>query len=98
MNEFVTWSWDSDKNESNREKHGLSLAAGLRVFDDPLATTSEDPFPFETRFRTVGIDDNTLMMVIHTAPAADAVTGMWVGRIISVRKATPQERRDYEER
>jgi uncharacterized DUF497 family protein len=37
-----------------------------------------------------------VLVVIHTAPTLEA-DGLEVGRIISVRKATPRERKAYEQ-
>ena len=33
----MRWIWDPNKDAVNRAKHRLSLAAAVRVFDDPLA-------------------------------------------------------------
>ena len=38
-----------------------------------------------------------VVMVVHTWPEADSETGDVVGRIISARKATRNERKAYEE-
>ena len=38
-----------------------------------------------------------VLMVVHTWPEADQVTGEEMGRIISARKATSHERKAYEE-
>jgi uncharacterized protein len=42
----VEWEWDPDKDRLNRLNHqGLSVAAGIPVLADPLATSRPDPYP-----------------------------------------------------
>ena len=91
------WQWDPVKNETNRQVHGLSFETAMLVFDDPLAATLEDPYPFERRWRTVGMVGTVVLMVVHTWPDYDPRTGFESGRIISARKATSRERNAYEE-
>jgi uncharacterized protein len=47
--------------------------------------------------RTVGVIESATVFVVHTMPEFDPVEGDDVGRIMSARKATPRERRAYEE-
>lgn len=83
--------FDADKDEVNRFKHGLSLAFGKRIFDDPdivIRSTIriEDE---EERFKAVGIVDSKLYTAIH----------VWRGdvvRMISVRRSNASEQRDYD--
>ena len=77
--------------------HGLSCEAAFYVFDDPMSAKREDPFLYEQRWRTVGMVGRQVVMVVHTWPEIDAVTGDEIGRIISARKATRREREAYEE-
>ncbi|MYB84489.1 MAG: BrnT family toxin [Chloroflexi bacterium] len=91
------WIWDPAKNAANRHIHGLSFETAALVFDDPLAVTIEDPYPYEQRWRTVGMVGTVLLMVVHTWPERDVDTGNEVGRVISARKATSRERNAYEE-
>ena len=67
------------------------------VFEDPMAATQEDPYPFEQRWRTMGMVGTQIVMVVHIWPSFDVDTGEEFGRIISVRKATRPEREAYEE-
>lgn len=89
------WRWDAAKDKANLQKHGISFETAMLVFEDPLALTLEDPYPDEERWRTIGKIVN-IVMVVHTQPAFDPLTGAEVGRIISARKATSHERRMYE--
>ena len=91
------WVWDPAKDAANRRDHGLGFETATLVFDDPLAATVEDPYPYEQRWRTVGMVGAVVLMVVHTWPERNVDTGNEVGRIISARKATSRERNAYEE-
>jgi uncharacterized DUF497 family protein len=81
----------SEEDAANIKKHGVSLSDGDGVLNDPLALTVEDESAKgEQRFVTIGMNVfGSLMVVVH-APRGDE------SRTISVRKADPRERRDYE--
>jgi uncharacterized protein len=88
----VTASFDPKKNAENIKKHGVSLAEGDGVLSDPLAVTIEDvSAQGEQRFVTLGANTFGSPMVVVWTPRGDDV------RIISVRKPTSRERRNYEE-
>ncbi len=83
--------FDPKKDAANIRKHRVSLSAGDGVLNDPLALTVEDDAAEdEQRFVTIGTNVfGSLMVVVHT-PRGDRT------RAISVRKADPKERRNYE--
>lgn len=84
--------FDPSKNAANLAKHGVSLADGDGVLLDPLGITIEDDMT-EGEFRSITVGMNAfgvIPVVVWTQRPDDA-------RIISVRKATPKERRRYEE-
>jgi uncharacterized protein len=83
--------FDPKKNAANLKKHGVSLSEGDGVLNDPLALTVEDDTAEgEQRFVTIGMNVfGTLMVVVHTPRGNES-------RIISVRKADPKERKNYE--
>jgi uncharacterized DUF497 family protein len=82
---------------SNLEKHKVSFVLAERALGDPLCISVPDPFPDEERWRTLGApssDSSLVLYVVHTWPEDKSTAG----RIISARRATNHERRDYEER
>jgi len=91
----MRWTWDGAKARSNRLKHRLSFETAQLVFDDPLAQSKPDPAADEERWLTLGLVGDVAIVVVHTWPDADDDGG--TGRIISARKATPRERKAYEE-
>lgn len=89
------WTWDIEKASANLRKHGVGFDLAVRVFDDPFALSLPDPHEGEERWRTLGkpsADYSVLLFVVHTWDEADEG-----GRIISARRAQPQERKAYEE-
>jgi uncharacterized DUF497 family protein len=84
--------FDPEKNAANIAKHGVSLADGDGVLLDPLAVTIEDSAAVdELRWITVGANSLGLLMVEVWTERGEEI------RLISVRQATPKERRAYEE-
>lgn len=85
--------WDRNKNISNIEKHGISFKSAALAFFDPNAATLDD-FSHsldEERFLLIGLSETQrLLTVCHCYREDDAVI-----RIISARKATKQEEREY---
>ncbi len=85
----MQFEWDSTKAVANLRKHGVDFNEAITVFGDSLTRTFLDPNDSEERFLTFGISaDNRLLVVVHTN-RSDKI------RIISARKQTPKERRDY---
>ena len=88
----MEFEWDSGKAERNLAKHGVSFPEAATVFGDPLSMTYPDPDHSvrEQRFITIGCSkDGRVLIVAHTDRAERI-------RIISARKATSRERKDYE--
>jgi uncharacterized protein len=84
--------WDKNKADANLRKHQISFEEAESVFDDPLAITLSDELHSfdEKRFVTVGESKiGRLILVCHTI-------GKESVRIISARKPTRGERKDYE--
>lgn len=89
----MDFEWDDDKAEANERKHGVSFTEAETVFADQLALTGYDPdhSDEEDRYITMGTSiDGRLLVVAHT-DRNDRI------RIISARKASRKERRDYED-
>ena len=85
-------TWDDRKNEENLKKHGVSFEEALTVFFDSLAKTASDDHSGEQRWITVGHSDRSrLLLVVHFESDEECL------RIISARKLTIREQRDYEE-
>ena len=91
------FAWDSAKAAGNRRKHGISFELAATVFRDPLMISVPDEEHSETdeRWITVGQAENSkLLLVVHTYLEI-SVNAANV-RIISARRATKHEQRQYE--
>ncbi len=40
----MTFEWDENKNNTNKQKHGVSFETAARVFLDPNVIVVPDPF------------------------------------------------------
>lgn len=90
----IIFEWDPRKAKSNNAKHGVSFEEASTVFGDLLSLTIADPSHAqraEDRFVTIGSSYlGRLLIVVHRDKDENI-------RIISARKATRRERKDYEE-
>jgi uncharacterized protein len=88
--------WDEAKNRANQRKHGISFKQAAQVFLDPFHVLIQDRFESgEERWQTFGVVDGVLLlMVARTIDDSNELEE--VIRIISARKATKPERRQYE--
>lgn len=86
------FEWDDDKAASNAEKHGVSFAQARAVFRDPFAIELlDDRADYgEDRYILIGAAAAGLLVVVYTERQGR-------NRIISARKAEPNERRFYHE-
>lgn len=92
----MRWTWDAEKNRTNKRDHGLSFELAQLVFNDPQAASRLDPHPTGDRWQTVGQIGTVIIFVVHTWPEGEDDSEE-TGRIISARKATAHERKAYEE-
>ena len=97
----LRFEWDETKNRSNQRKHdGVRFEDARHVFEDPLHVSVLDRIEGgEQRWQTVGAVLGLVVLVVaHTLTEKDADGGsVEIVRIISARRATPRERRRYEE-
>jgi uncharacterized protein len=90
------FEWDPSKARSNQSKHGVSFQQASQVFRDPMALTlfDEEHSLDEERWTTLGqLADGQYILVIHTFEQQGDRVDI---RIISARKATKNEIRQYE--
>jgi uncharacterized protein len=81
------------KGRANFEKHGVPFEEAATVFQDPLARVHPDPDHSESEARGILIGRSgkgRLLLVAFTDRQGKI-------RLISARKVTRRERRDYEE-
>lgn len=89
----LNFEWDEDKARANLEKHKVGFDEATTVFRDPFSTAVPDPDHSvnEQRYIDIGSSERgRVLVVVYTERGTNT-------RIISCRKATPTERRLYEE-
>lgn len=92
----LRFEWNPRKAAINRRKHGISFELASSIFDDPFVDEYEEGIDNgEIRYRAIGTVGRKFFFVVYTSFAEGDEE---VIRIISARKATPQERRAYERR
>lgn len=89
----LNFEWDEEKARENYRKHKVRFEEGLTVFSDPLTITIDDPDHSvdEQRYIDIGTSAKGLVLAVSYTERGSRI------RIISCRRATPTERRQYEE-
>lgn len=90
----MKFEWDRAKAAANAKKHKVTFEAAKTVFYDDLAVQFFDEYnsSAEDRFLLLGMSsDARLLLVCHCEREEGEVI-----RIISARKATPQEAKFYQ--
>ena len=90
----MIYEWDAEKARANRRKHGVSFDEATTVFEDRLGRIVSDPrhSSEEDRCALLGLSQRGRLLAVMFTERGEAI------RIISARRATHQERRDYEEK
>jgi uncharacterized DUF497 family protein len=88
-----TFEWDEDKAQENLKKHRVSFEEAATILGDPLTVTILDPSHSgaEERYVDIGASSKGRILVVVYTERGNHI------RIISCRKATPTERRKYEQ-
>ncbi len=87
----IEFEWDKDKARSNIEKHGVAFEEAAEVFFDPFFAEGDASVDDERRNFIMGYSlAQRLLLVVHVERGRRA-------RIVSARRATGHERKQYEE-
>ena len=89
----MEYEWDEAKRKANLRKHGVDFADAVGVFFDDHALTRTDPdSKDEARMVTLGMGFTLrILYVVWVERHGDTL------RVISARKASPGEMRQYRE-
>ena len=89
----LRFEWDAPKAAANRAKHKVSFEEASTVFGDPLGRVTDDPrhSEDEERFVVLGLSEKRRLLVVMFTERGDAL------HLISARRATRREARNYEE-
>jgi uncharacterized DUF497 family protein len=87
---YGDFEWDAEKARANQQKHRVSFEEAITVFSDPMALDAPDLYE-AGRFVIIGASARgRTLFVVHAELGATI-------RIISARKASPTQRRLYEQ-
>ena len=89
----LKFEWDRKKAATNARKHGVSFEEAVTCFADPSACYLRNEAPsYEDRLILIALSSKRrLLFVVHAEVGRDAI------RIISARRASPAQRRIYDE-
>jgi len=91
--QYISFEWDEAKSVLNRKKHGISFEEAQTVFSDEQALLIHDPenLQKEDRFILLGLSSKLRILIVsHCYRKSDERI-----RIISARKATRSEQKEY---
>ena len=91
---YIQFTWDERKNKENMHKHGVSFDEAKTSFFDPNAQVIHDPdhSQDEDRFILLGMSRKLRILVVcHCYREENEII-----RILSARKATRIENKQYE--
>jgi uncharacterized protein len=85
------FEWDETKNRSNIRKHGLDFADAVEMFNGPMFVRPDSREDYgEPRWIGSGMINGRLVFTAFTQRSGNTI------RIISLRKASREERKEYE--
>ena len=84
--------WDEAKNRTNIRKHGFDFALAAQMFRGPLFVQPDTREDYgEKRWTGLGMAGGRVAVVAFAELSSDHI------RIISLRKANHEERKEYED-
>jgi len=89
----MKFDWYETKNQINIQKHGLDFKDAWQLFKNPLLARQDTSMDYgEDRWVAIGIMNTRVIVVVivFTETEPDSI------RVISLRKATKNERTYYE--
>ena len=89
----MTFEWDENKNKINKKKHGVSFEMAVRVYldDKRIEKLDTEHSTHEEPANVIGrVSDTLILFVVETDRNGNK-------RIISARKAEPDEEVEYYE-
>jgi hypothetical protein len=85
----MEFEWDEEKRLTNIQRHGIDFVGIEEAFDGLTLTVLDDRFDYgEIRLVTLALLNGVVIVIVHTETKAKI-------RLISVRKATKNEEKEY---
>ena len=94
----IDFDWDAAKAASNVAKHGVTFQEAMAVLADPFVRTIPDPDHGADAERWVTMGGASTGNLLVVVPTWKEIVPYWTGvRIISARRPTRKEARQYRE-
>jgi uncharacterized protein len=88
----MIFEWDENKNNLNIKKHGFDFEDAYIIFNMPMLVISDTREDYgEDRYIGIGILKKAVVVIVYTESTEKDMI-----RVISLRKATKNERKIYE--
>ena len=88
----LQFEWDEEKNKTNISKHGLDFADAWEIFLGPVLVGLDEREDYgEDRWIGIGMLKTRAVVVLYTKRDENVI------RVISLRKATTDEQKRFEE-
>lgn len=89
----MRYEWDESKRQINLQKHGLDFRDAPAIFDGPMLVGLDSRLNYdEDRWIGIGFLGKIVVIIVYTELIEHEVR-----RVISLRKATSNERKRFEE-
>ena len=90
---MASYEWNESKSRRNRAAHGVAFEEAVSAFGDCRGLIVDDPRHSrdEPRYALIAQSERRRTLVVMFTERGDRI------RVISARRATPTERRQYEE-
>ena len=86
----MLFEWDEEKNQWNIRKHGFDFVDAAEIFTHPMIIGLDDREDYgENRWIGIGLLRTTVIVIVYVERDSETI------RIISLRKALPNERSKY---
>ena len=86
---IMEFEWDENKRQSNLSKHSIDFVRAASIFSSPVLEKEDNRYDYgESRFIALGETNGIVLFVVYTMRGS-------VYRIISARRATLREQRQY---
>ncbi|NES80108.1 MAG: BrnT family toxin [Moorea sp. SIO2B7] len=88
----MEFEWDENKNRQNQRKHGISFEEAQEIFFGIVFTSIDERYNYdEIREISIGAIQGVVIVTIAHTERNSKIS------LISARKATPKERKQYYE-
>ncbi|MBI4643450.1 MAG: BrnT family toxin [Deltaproteobacteria bacterium] len=89
----MQFEWNEKKRCANLAKHGIDFLEAAEMFQGPMLVAADNREDYgEDRLSGVGLSKGRVLVVVFTEPQQNTI------RVISLRKATKNEKAQFEER